>query len=292
LSTLYSFTGGSDGSYPFAGLTQTSDGNLLGTTYEGGSGGYGTVFRIATSGSLTTLYSFTNGSDGGYPYGRLIQAADGSVYGATGNAGSGGDGTVYVLSLPDTPKAITFTNNPLTGGVGCTGTVILASKAPAGGTAVSLSSSASSVAQPVVSSISIPYGAISGTFNITSSPVSAVTPVTFTASANGTSATAVLHVRPIPLQSLTISPASVTGGSPATGRVTLTQNAAPGPIRIYISSDNPAAAKPASRWVTIRAGERSAAFSITTFTVAGSTSVTFHATADGTTKSADITVNP
>jgi len=46
LSSLYSFTGGNDGASPQAGLVQGSDGNLYGTTFQGGSGGNGTVFRL------------------------------------------------------------------------------------------------------------------------------------------------------------------------------------------------------------------------------------------------------
>ncbi len=66
LTTLYSFTGGDDGIHPLAGLVQTADGNLYGTTGFGGlngtrcpGDGCGTVFKIALSGTLTTLYNFT-----------------------------------------------------------------------------------------------------------------------------------------------------------------------------------------------------------------------------------------
>jgi uncharacterized repeat protein (TIGR03803 family) len=46
LTSLYSFTGGNDGANPQAGLVQTSDGNLYGTTADGGQGIAGTVFRL------------------------------------------------------------------------------------------------------------------------------------------------------------------------------------------------------------------------------------------------------
>jgi hypothetical protein len=57
---LYSFTGGNDGGIPQAGLVQGSDGYFYGTTKGGGTngvgyGGYGTVFKISTTGELTTL---------------------------------------------------------------------------------------------------------------------------------------------------------------------------------------------------------------------------------------------
>ena len=53
---------------PQAGLVQGSDGNFYGTTADGGTNGdYGTVFKISTTGALTTLYSFTGGKDGADP---------------------------------------------------------------------------------------------------------------------------------------------------------------------------------------------------------------------------------
>ena len=72
-----------------AGLVQGSDGNFYGTTYDGGTNGIGTVFKISTNGALTSLYSFgsvqdTNGSnDGANPHAGLVQGSDGNFYGTT-----------------------------------------------------------------------------------------------------------------------------------------------------------------------------------------------------------------
>ncbi len=60
-TVLYSFTGGSDGWEPFAGLIQATDGNFYGTTTYGGSSNMGTVFKITPAGVETVLYSFTGG---------------------------------------------------------------------------------------------------------------------------------------------------------------------------------------------------------------------------------------
>jgi uncharacterized repeat protein (TIGR03803 family) len=98
LITLYSFTGGADGFSPRAGLVQGTDGNLYGTTYYGGANGPGTVFKISLIGNLTTLYSFTGGTDGGYPMSGLIQGTDGNLYGTTCNGGAHGSGTVFKIS--------------------------------------------------------------------------------------------------------------------------------------------------------------------------------------------------
>ena len=83
LTVLHSFTNGSDGGHPVAGLIADAAGNLYGTTQNGGDGGYGTVFRLDPSGTLIVLHSFTGGSDGRYPDGGLIADAAGNLYGTT-----------------------------------------------------------------------------------------------------------------------------------------------------------------------------------------------------------------
>ncbi len=97
LTTLYSFAGGDDGAYPHAGLVQATDGIFYGTTSQGGKSGGGTVFKFHAAGMLTTLYSFTGGTDGGYPTAGVIQASDGSFYGTTLYGGASGAGTVFKL---------------------------------------------------------------------------------------------------------------------------------------------------------------------------------------------------
>jgi uncharacterized repeat protein (TIGR03803 family) len=98
VSNLYSFTGGADGGSPEATLVQGVDGSLYGTTSEGGTSSSGTVFKITTNGTFTTLYSFYGSSDGGFPYAGVIQAADGNFYGTTGDDGQLGNGTVFKIT--------------------------------------------------------------------------------------------------------------------------------------------------------------------------------------------------
>ena len=111
-TTLYSFCAKSDctdGAAPEGTLILGTDGNLYGTTYNGGmnttacNGGCGTIFRITTAGKLTTLYNFCSQSgcvDGYYPQGGLVQATNGTFYGTTFYGGtSGSGGTVYSLSV-------------------------------------------------------------------------------------------------------------------------------------------------------------------------------------------------
>ena len=86
---------------PFAGLVQGTDGNLYGTTLEGGAKGYGTVFKITPSGTLTTLHSFCSQSgcaDGQFPQTGLVQATNRSLYGTTITGGAYGDGTIFKMT--------------------------------------------------------------------------------------------------------------------------------------------------------------------------------------------------
>ncbi|MGA7635159.1 MAG: choice-of-anchor tandem repeat GloVer-containing protein [Terriglobales bacterium] len=79
-TTVFSFDG-ADGSFPL-GLVQATDGNLYGTTQASD----GTIFKIAPSGTLTTLYSFAEGS-GVTPAAGLIQGTDGNFYGTNSSGG-------------------------------------------------------------------------------------------------------------------------------------------------------------------------------------------------------------
>ena len=65
LTTLMNFTE-DNGANPTAGLALGPDGNFYGTTQDGGSYGYGVVFRVTTNGALTTLTNFTS-ANGAYP---------------------------------------------------------------------------------------------------------------------------------------------------------------------------------------------------------------------------------
>ena len=98
LTVLYTFTGGADGGYPSAGLIRGADGNLYGTASSGGASSAGTVFQLTPAGNITVLYSFTGGTDGGYPIGGVIQATDGNFYGTTYQGGDSGAGVVFQLS--------------------------------------------------------------------------------------------------------------------------------------------------------------------------------------------------
>ena len=115
LTTLYSFCG--RGLCPNGGgeavtLVEGSDGEFYGTTSWGGAHagtlGGGMVFKISSSGTFNTLYSFcalTNCADGSTPEAALVAASDGNFYGTTGTGGTGsgcsntaGCGTIFKIT--------------------------------------------------------------------------------------------------------------------------------------------------------------------------------------------------
>jgi uncharacterized repeat protein (TIGR03803 family) len=100
VTLLYSFCSQSicrDGGDPFAPLIQAADGNFYGTTFDGGTNGYGTVFTMTAAGTLTTLHSFDY-ADGAGPVAGLIQAKNGDFYGTTLYGGTAGAGTVFEIT--------------------------------------------------------------------------------------------------------------------------------------------------------------------------------------------------
>jgi uncharacterized repeat protein (TIGR03803 family) len=105
LTTLYSFicpTAEScpEGNFPSA-LIQAANGDFYGTTFGGGANANGTVFKITSGGTLTTLHNFcaqTDCTDGLEPLGGLIQANNGDLYGTTLGGGAFGYGSVFKIT--------------------------------------------------------------------------------------------------------------------------------------------------------------------------------------------------
>jgi uncharacterized repeat protein (TIGR03803 family) len=167
LTTLHTFIG-SDGATPLASLVQATDGNFYGTTSEGGASGAGTIFEIAPGGTLTTLHSFcTRGGcpDGSHPSGGLLQATDGSLYGATTSGGADAYGTVFNLSVGLGPFVKTL---PTSAKVGAAITILGTNLT--GATSVSFNGAAAVFtvnARGTAISTTVPSGATTGKIEVT-----------------------------------------------------------------------------------------------------------------------------
>jgi uncharacterized repeat protein (TIGR03803 family) len=175
LMKLYDFcsqTKCMDGSQPFAGLVLGTDGKFYGTTYAGGTdsscnygygAGCGTVFNIASAGTLTTLHSF-DFTDGLEP-GALIQGTDGSFYGTTDGGGTNGFGfgTVFSLSVGLKPFVET---EPTSGVVGAAVNILGTNLTGPTGVTFNGTSAVFTVVSKTLITTTVPAGATTGTVQV------------------------------------------------------------------------------------------------------------------------------
>jgi uncharacterized repeat protein (TIGR03803 family) len=95
---LHAFTGNAvDGAEPFAGPLLDKGGTIYGTTDAGGTGSKGTVYKLATDGTESVLYSF-QGADGAEPDAELMKGKGGNLYSTTSYGGAGDYGEVFKLT--------------------------------------------------------------------------------------------------------------------------------------------------------------------------------------------------
>src|SRR5262249_4772233 len=122
-ATLFTFDGKADGGNPYAPLIQAADGFFYGTTNCGGGTsncfdsdplkiGHGTIFKISSSGALTTVHVFSGLNDGTGPYSSLLQGRDGNLYGTTF---CGGAGVNCLVPNAESGGGTIFRFNPVTG---------------------------------------------------------------------------------------------------------------------------------------------------------------------------------
>ena len=124
-TTIYLFTGVTDGANPVSALTAGGDGNFYGTT----PGGYpygtptGTIFRVTPAGVLTTLHAFSavdsnyDNTDGAYPVASLVLGSDGFLYGTTETGGPKEGGTIFRMALDGTFTTLATLDGTVSGGV-------------------------------------------------------------------------------------------------------------------------------------------------------------------------------
>ena len=107
-STLYSFSASNLNDYNYFGLNSPlifdHQGNLYGTTYDGGANDNGIVYELSALGTFTTLHTFSTedssyaNTDGANPIAALVLGSDGNLYGTAQDGGTNGNGTVFEVS--------------------------------------------------------------------------------------------------------------------------------------------------------------------------------------------------
>lgn len=119
-TNMEEFVAATTGSKPTAGLLLASDGNFYGTTSAGGTDSIGTIFQMLPDGTLSTLFTFrtaTASSVGSTPNERLVEGADGYLYGTTSLGGLSGKGVIFKVSktVPSTPITLVEFTGSTTG---------------------------------------------------------------------------------------------------------------------------------------------------------------------------------
>ena len=221
-----------------------------------------------------------------------VNTNSGAMYWA--NSGGGGpDPLPTLVSLQLNPTSVM-------GGQTSQATLTLSGPAPAGGAVVMLSSSNGAASVPA--NVTVPEGAISANFIVSTTPVSKATSAIIAASYNNSNASATLGVgnapptptftpppTPLPtLVSLQLNPTSVIGGQSSQGTVTLSNPAPAGGAVVTLSSSNGAASVPTS--VTVSGGALSASFTVNTTPVSSATSATIAANYNNSNVSATLSI--
>jgi hypothetical protein len=292
------------------------------TTMRGGEGGVATVtlgaaapapILVTVSSNHPELFSslppnltiFAGSTSASFAFvtNKSVAASTAVSLSASYGASAANLGLTVNPPASATPPLVDVTLSPasVAGGTSSTGTVMLQGAAPAGGASVQLFSS--NTAARVPATVTVPAGAASATFPITTSSVTSNTAVTISgllrlsASRTLTVTTSASPPPPPPpppstpaLSAISVNPQSVTGGSAAQGTVTLTAAAPSGGFAIALSSNNSVATVPAS--ATVAAGASSATFTISTAAVSASSTATITASDGNATRTAALTVNP
>ncbi|MGJ5817803.1 beta strand repeat-containing protein [Paludibaculum fermentans] len=194
--------------------------------------------------------------------------------------------TAQIIAV--TLKSITVPATAVSGTLIKTSSVTLSGPAPTGGIVVALSSS-DPAAAAVPASVTVPAGASTAAFNITTVAGVSSPGVTITASANGVSRTGTLQLTSVTLTAFSAGAASSTGGLPLKGTITLGGPAPAAGVTVALQSSNTAVAPlPAS--VLIAGGTSSATFNYTPGVVLAPVSVTLSASYGGITKQAALSV--
>jgi uncharacterized protein (TIGR03437 family) len=207
----------------------------------------------------------------------------------TASAGSFSQSAAIQIYPVNTPQltGLTLGVESIQGGDSVTGTLTLSGKVALGGATVNLTSSNPAVVVvPAMAALS--FGQSSASINVTTTGVTSQQSATITATFANSTATATLLVNPV--LTITLSPAAVVGGTPATGTVALAQAATANATVMLQSNDTKAASVPVS--VIVPAGQLSATFTISTTTVLSTVMPIITASYAAASQSAPLTIYP
>ncbi len=261
ITILHTFGDGSvndDGAIPEYGrLALDSSGNIYGTTANGGTSGYGTVFKLTSSGTETILHSLSGSTEGCYPYGSVILGSDGNLYGTTNTGTSQGTGTIFkVTPAGQFTYLYDFNDDNANDGSYAYDAPVEDSAGNLLGTTYSNNASSSNPGDGVI------YKLAAGI----------PTPET--------------------VSKVSLSPTTVVGGSAnSTGTVTLATAAPTGGLVVKLASSNTSAATVPSS-VTVAANSETATFTVTSHSVSAAATATIAATYNSSSASANLTVTP
>jgi uncharacterized repeat protein (TIGR03803 family) len=309
LTTLVSFDGDTvpaDGMFPEGGVTLDNGGNLFGTASQGGSSSDGIVYEYSSTGTLSTLVTFT-GPNGQFPEGNLVFDSSSNLWGIAHEGGSSGYGTVYKLtpnsggSCGPTVSSVTFNPSTISNGGTTTGTVTLSAAAPSGGSVVGLSDDNPGVLN-IPSSVTVSAGATTATFPGTAQNLFVLsnTVVTTTATLGNSTAQGTVTVTPgINVTSISLNPNTVTAGNSTSATVTIASPAPAGGNEVELSQSQnshfcvlPLVYPNNNPIVTVPAGSTSVTFPIGTTSISASCTAPVYAQSGTATVSTNFTVNP
>ena len=185
---------------------------------------------------------------------------------------------------------VTLAKSLVSGCKSVTGTVFLTEAAPGAGVKVYLSDTLDAAKVPAT--VTVPAGALSKTFTVTTSAVAVNQAGTVSATLGPVTLGQPLTLRPMQMYSVSLTPTTVIGGNMVSGTAKLECKAGPGPVTVSLASTNAAVANPTTASISVPVGVSSAPFQVATSPVAANTKVTISATANGSTKTKSLTVTP
>ena len=166
----------------YGALIQASDGNLYGTTYQGGAANAGTVFQMTLSGVLSQILSFDSVTNGAYPRSAPLQAGDGTLYVTTSTTTNGTDqgDVVQIANGLVAPAPVIVKFSPTSATVGKNVTITGAHFV--GTTGVSFNGTAATFTVKSATSLvaTVPTGATSGKIKVTNAGGTATSSTIFT----------------------------------------------------------------------------------------------------------------